>query len=369
MPVPPHAASAPMPEGYEFVHVLGGGGCGWVALARQHALDRLVAVKTLHAGTADPTERLRLEREGRALARVRDPRVVAVHEIAEVGDDLALVLEYVPGGDLQDALAEHRLDGTGVLTAFVDVAGALAAAAEAGVVHRDVKPANVLLTPEGRGKLGDFGIARLAAATGAFRTGGTTVIGTPRYLPPEQATDPEHESPAGDVYSFAVMVYEALLGRPPFTADSAPAMLFAHLHIPPPRPRSLRPSVSAEVDAVLQDALAKDPTARPPIAVVAEVLARHPEDWTHIRADTRKDDGPTADVPSEYIHADRAADETAAVRTAAVRWADTAPVVTPTVFRPSTASAPTARPPRRGAALVGLAVGVALVIVLVLLLG
>jgi serine/threonine protein kinase len=278
--LPAASAGSPLPAGYEFIRVLGGGGCGWVALARQSALNRMVAVKTLYAGRYDEDERRRLEREGRALARLRDPRIVAVYAMETVGEDLCLVLEFVDGTDLREALDEGMVDGPARLRILTDVAAALDHAAHAGIVHRDVKPANVLLSRAGVAKLTDFGLARMTAAAGAFRTAGAVVIGTPRYMPPEQIMDPERESPAGDAYSFAAMAYEAMVGAPPFQQTDTLALFWHHTNAAPPSPRTVLPTVSAEAEAVLMAGLAKDPAMRPMPGQVMAVLNAHPEDWT-----------------------------------------------------------------------------------------
>ena len=282
----PATAGAPLPPGYDLIRVLGGGGCGVVSLARQSALGRLVAVKTLYAGRYDENERRRLEREGRALARLHDSRIVAVYAMESVGDDLALVLEFVDGMDLREALDAGHLDGPARLRALTEVAGALDHAASAGIVHRDVKPANVLLTRTGAAKLTDFGLARVAAAAGAFRTAGSVVIGTPKYMAPEQIIDPEHESPAGDAYSFAVMTYEVLVGEAPFPQTDPVQLLWAHTKAAPPSPRTKLAAMSADAEAVLLAGLAKDPALRPTPSQLMAVLNAHAEDWTHHRVTT-----------------------------------------------------------------------------------
>jgi serine/threonine-protein kinase len=365
MTAPPEAARSPMPRGYEFVRVLGGGGCGWVALARQTALDRLVAVKTLYSGRYDEDERRRLEREGRALARLRDPRIVAVYALEEVGEDLALVLEYVDGGDLKSAVEERTLSGMQLLSALTDAAAALDHAAAAGIVHRDVKPGNVLITRDGRAKLTDFGLARLTAAAGAFRTAGAVVIGTPLYMPPEQINDPQRESPAGDAYSFAAMVYEVLLGRPPFDATDALQLFWAHTKTAPPPPRSIRPTISAEADAVLLAGLAKEPALRPTPGQLMAVLNAHPEDWAHIvSAAPRPGPAPAAPPPpraavSDAVPAPPGSQVSSALVPEDVPWVPVPVYQPPTVPR---------RGPRVNPLVVGALVGILVVVVLALLL-
>jgi serine/threonine-protein kinase len=276
------AARSPLPRGYEFVRVLGSGGFGWVALARQSAVGRYVAIKTLYAGRADQTERRRLEREGQALARLRDPRIVSVYALETVGEDLALILEFVDGADLRDVLDKNPLSGSALLRVLTEVAGALDAANAAGVVHRDVKPANVLVGRDGPAKLTDFGIARISAAASAFRTAGASIIGTPRYMAPELILDPTQESPAADAYSFAAMVYEVLAGRTPFMETEAMQLLYAHTSTPPPSPRLFVPHLSPSAEAVLLAGLAKEPSARPTPGQLMSVLASYPSDWAHL---------------------------------------------------------------------------------------
>ena len=355
-----------MPRGYEFVRVLGSGGCGWVALARQTALNRMVAVKTLFSGRYDEDERRRLEREGRALARLRDPRIVAVYAMEAVGEDLALVLEYVDGNDLRDAIDEHTLSGDGMLRALTDAAGALDLAASHGIVHRDVKPGNVLLTRDGRAKLSDFGLARLAASAGAFRTAGSVVIGTPLYMAPEQINDPEHESPGGDAYSFAAMVYEVLLGRPPFDANDAIQLFWAHTKSVPPSPRSLRPTLSYDADAVLMAGLAKDPAQRPTPSQLMAVLSAHPEDWAHmVAAPPKPRTAPDAPPPTVPVAAPVAPAE--GVATSSIRVvADEVPWVEPPVYRPPVVAKRSTRFPP---VLAGALVAVVLIVIILLIVG
>jgi serine/threonine-protein kinase len=327
----------------------------------------MVAVKTLYSGRYDEDERSRLEREGRALARLRDPGIVAVYAMEEVGEDLALVLEYVDGGDLKEAIEERTLSGPELLRALTDAARALDRAAEAGVVHRDIKPGNIMLTRDGRAKLTDFGLARLTAAAGAFRTAGAVVIGTPLYMPPEQIIDPEHESPAGDAYSFAAMVYEVLLGRPPFDGD-AMQLFWAHTKTPPPPPRSIMPTISAEADAVLQAGLAKDPALRPTPGQLMAVLNAHPEDWQHIMASAPRKAAPSAPTPSISAMASSPGAPPPAPSTVAtsgrIDLAPNAPWIDVPVYRPPVvAKKKPAVPP----VLLGALVGIVVVVIVALL--
>jgi serine/threonine-protein kinase len=357
------ASDAPsqLPVGYEFVRILGRGATGWVALARQSGLDRLVAVKIMFGGRLDEDGQRRLAREGQALARLRDPRIVRVFELDDAGADLALVMEFVDGMDLAEAVTHGTLDGPGRMAVLTDIAGALDHAADNFIVHRDVKPANVLVARDGRGKLADFGLARLSAAAAAFRTGGETIIGTPRYMAPEQIDDPRNESPAGDVYSFAAMAYEVLLGRPVFLQDNTVALFHAHLFDVPIPPRVLRPALPLGAEQALLDALAKDPARRPRAGVLAAALAQDVDAWGVPPA------RPAASRPASSAQP-RAAQPpgheptASAARSTLVTGTSDAPFVQPPVYRPP---ADTSRR-RMSPALAGAVLGV-LVVVLILL--
>lgn len=259
-------SSATQPEwltpDYEFVRTLGRGSAGWVALARHRPLDRLVAVKTIYGGHFNPAATARLRREGRALARLNRPTIVRVLEILAHDRGLSLVMQYAPGGDLGRALDTVSVPVPLALTYLVDVADALTASAAAGVVHRDVKAANVLLDGHGRALLGDFGLARFAGATGEFRTVAGTVTGTPLYMAPEQS-DPNIEATAAvDAYAFAVLAYRVLTGAHPFQASTLPEIQLAHRTLRPTPPWEIITDFPRRPGRAILAGLEKDPDRR-----------------------------------------------------------------------------------------------------------
>jgi serine/threonine-protein kinase len=261
-----------MPAGYEFVRKLGSGANGWVALALHGALARPVAIKFLFGGREDDEGRRRLEREGQALARLNDPHVVRVFELIDAGADLALVMEYVEGGDLSQVLPSLAQGAR--LRVLIDVAGALAHVGAYGIVHRDIKPSNVLIDSAGGAKLTDFGIARMSRSASAFRTEGGGASGTPRYVAPEQLNEPDHESPAADAYSFAVMTYELIVNESPFRATSMEGLIYAHLAVPPVDPRAFGVHLDDATACALLAGLSKVPSERPsPTELIATVAA------------------------------------------------------------------------------------------------
>ncbi|HMJ37200.1 MAG TPA: serine/threonine-protein kinase [Baekduia sp.] len=251
-----------LPPRYRVVHHIANGGMASVWAAQDAVLERLVAVKTLAAGyAADPAARRRFTREARAAARVSDhPNVVTVFDIGDHQDQAFIVMEHFAGGTVADRL--RRGEPVPVATALRwlrQTASALDTAHAADIVHRDVKPGNLLLDAHGRLAVGDFGIASLAGETQVTAAG--QVLGTAAYLSPEQARG-NPATPASDRYSLAVVAYELLCGRKLFDGDTPLAQARAHAESDPPAPTG----PSAAAGAVLQHGLAKDPAARPPTA-------------------------------------------------------------------------------------------------------
>jgi ABC-type transport system substrate-binding protein len=244
---------------YLVARELGHGGMGTVFLARDEALDRLVAVKVVTPAVAyDERFRERFLRESRLAARLEHPSIVPVYYTGEDGGRLYLAMRYVPGGTLADRLAAGPVEPAAAVAMLQDVAGALDAAHAAGLVHRDVKPGNVLLDG-GRALLADFGLARGAASVESLsREEGFS--GTVGYIAPEQI---EGDAVTGqaDQYALGCIAFECLTGQAPFVRDSEVAAIYAHLSDPPPRVSSITP-LGAAVDRAIGRALAKRPGDR-----------------------------------------------------------------------------------------------------------
>ena len=247
---------------YRLVARLGTGGNGEVWRARDERLDRDVAVKVLRPELADDEEvRARFRAEARHAGGLRHPGIAAVFDFAEDDDGAWLVMELVAGEPLSARLRrEGRLPVDRVLDVVGQAAVALQAAHDGGVVHRDVKPGNLLVRPDGRLSVTDFGIAHATGAAALTRTG--QVVGTAAYLSPEQAAG-RPVSPATDLYALGVVAYECLSGVRPFERDDPVAVLLAHLQAPPP---PLPPDVPEPVADLVHRLLAKDPADRPATA-------------------------------------------------------------------------------------------------------
>jgi serine/threonine protein kinase len=220
-----------------------------------------VAIKVLAEHyTRDEAFVRRFRREAQAAAKLNHPGVVSVFDTGSDGDVQYIVMEYVEGRTLAEVLAqEGRLPPDRAADIAAQAADALAFAHSAGLVHRDVKPGNIMLTEEGAVKVMDFGIARALEAETITQT--ATVFGTASYLSPEQARG-ERVDHRSDIYSLGVVLYEMLAGRPPFAADSAVAIAYKHVSEPPPPLREVAPQVPSWLEAVTLRAMAKDPAER-----------------------------------------------------------------------------------------------------------
>jgi serine/threonine protein kinase len=257
---------------YRLESLLGQSVMSEVWLAHDSELERPVALKLL---TPD-ADRSRFDREARAAASLAHPNVTHLYDYGEADGRLFIALEYLPGGTLEDRLGERQpLADAETKPIAAQLAAGLAHAHARGLVHRDVKPANVLFDEEGRPKLADFGIARITGGDTITEAG--TVMGTATYISPEQAAG-EPAGPASDVYSFGVLLYRLLTGRLPFESDSPLELARMHRELEPPAIELVRPDAPPELAAVAKDALAKDPRRRPPDgAALAARLGAAPE--------------------------------------------------------------------------------------------
>ncbi|QVQ50454.1 serine/threonine protein kinase [Spiractinospora alimapuensis] len=253
---------------YELVELIGSGGMGEVWRANDSLLNREVAVKLLHARhMADRVSRERFRTEGRITAVLSHPGIAQVFDYGEQDDIAFLVMEFIPGEPLSAILDRYAngLEPPMVVDIIVQVARALGAAHARGVVHRDLKPGNLMVTGDGTVKLTDFGIARGNESLGLTQTG--MVMGTAQYISPEQASG-SPATPASDLYALGVVAYECLSGSPPFHADSPLALALAHVRdTPPPLPDHLPVELRDLVDSLLR----KTPEDRP--GTSAEVIA------------------------------------------------------------------------------------------------
>lgn len=251
-----------LPERYTGAQPIGRGGMGEIFRATDTTLGRAVAVKVLAEGYAqDPSVRERFTREALAVARLSgNPNIVTIYDVGEHRERPFIVMEYLPGGSLEQKIrAEGAQTPRQSLEWLEQAANALDAAHREGVVHRDVKPANLLLDRYGHVHVADFGIASAAGLGSLTQTG--TVLGTASYLSPEQAQG-ERTTPASDLYSLGIVAFELLTGRRPFAGDSVAAEAAAHVTGVVPPVRELNPSLPSELDAVFAKALAKNPAYR-----------------------------------------------------------------------------------------------------------
>ncbi|MFH9086726.1 serine/threonine-protein kinase [Streptomyces sp. NPDC017673] len=258
---------------YQLQDRLGSGAMGEVWRADDRLLGRPVAVKLLRTDEAADAERFRLE--ARTAGRLNHPNVVGVYDFGSHHGRLYLVMELVDGWSLaQERSLRGALDPHEAAALAAHVASGLAAAHRQGVIHRDVKPANVMLSADRTAKIADFGIARFADEAAAGLTATGKIVGTADYLAPERALGrPAH--PASDVYSLGCVLYELLTGRPPFRGATPLAVVRQHVDAAPPPPDRLRPDVPQELSDYVLLLLAKEPAQRPTADEAADWLASY----------------------------------------------------------------------------------------------
>ena len=258
---------------YRLDQVIGQGGMATIFRATDSQLGREVAVKVLRPEFgSDPQFVERFTREARAAASLSHPNIVQVYDYGTAPAGPYIVMEQVAGGDLSVALGEHgALPPTAVARTGQQVADALAAAHARGLVHRDIKPGNILLSPDGRVQVADFGIAQAAASSPVTATGIT--LGSVLYFSPEQARG-DTATPASDIYSLGLVIYELLTGQRAFSGDSPAAVAVARLSGGVPSPMSVRQDMPPALDAIVRWCLATDPGARPSAAELSQALAR-----------------------------------------------------------------------------------------------
>jgi serine/threonine-protein kinase len=336
---------------YRLDEVLGRGGMSTVYRATDLALDRPVAVKVALDPLAEenPIYVARFKREARAAAAINNPGVVTVYDAGADGPTRFIVMELVEGKSLADLLREHEpLEPDRAARIAEQVADTLVAAHAAGIVHRDIKPGNIMVEPGDRVKVLDFGIAR--TADGVTLTQTASVLGTAPYMAPEQAMGNPADA-RSDIYSLGCVLYEMLTGQPPFMADLPAAVLHQHVRVAPKPPSQRNPAVPPTLDALVMEMLAKRPEDRPQTAAeVRDRLAAYLG---------RVDDPPT--VPTARI----APVEALAVATDVPKAAT---VPQPATAPPAATAATRALPPptasarRRGAGLYGVLATIALVL-------
>jgi WD40 repeat protein/tRNA A-37 threonylcarbamoyl transferase component Bud32 len=260
------ASSSALPD-YEILGELGRGGMGVVFKARDRKLNRVVAIKTILSGTrAGAEERERFQTEARALAAVRHPNIVQIHEVGEHHDLAYLVLEYLPGGSLAQRLARAPMEPHAAAELVEVLARSMYAVHKAGIVHRDLKPGNILFAEDDTPRITDFGVAKPMGESSSGPAAPTRIgqfMGTPSYMAPEQLQgDPAAVGPPADIYALGSILYESLTAQPPFRAVASVVMFYQVMYQEPPRPGQLVPHVPADLETIALKCLSKEPEKR-----------------------------------------------------------------------------------------------------------
>jgi serine/threonine protein kinase len=247
---------------YEIVEQIGTGGMATVFKAHHPRLDRDVAIKIMHSMfLTDSNFIARFEREARVVARLDHPNIVPVYDYELHNGQPYLVMKLVEGKTLKELVSKEALSLDGIMRVLPAIASALSYAHSQGVLHRDVKPSNVIIADDGTPYLTDFGLARIAKA-GESTMSADMLLGTPYYISPEQAQGGVEIDARADVYSLGVMLYELVVGRLPFSGDTPYIIVHKHIYEAPTPPSQINPQIPAEVEFVLLKALAKNPDDR-----------------------------------------------------------------------------------------------------------
>lgn len=244
---------------YELVEKIGEGGLATVYKAYQPNLDRWVAIKMLHVTTQSILDRF--EREAKAVALLRHPNILVVHEFNKVGEQPYIAMEYVENGTLDDRLQDEPMDHIRLINLIISVAEALHYAHEQGLIHRDVKPSNILMPTENWPLLADFGMVKVKNPEKAITTS-DDLMGTPAYISPEQANQSKSVDRRADIYSLGVVMFQMITGRLPFDDSKPLGQVMAHLYQQPPSPSQFNPKCPPALEMIILKAMAKAPDER-----------------------------------------------------------------------------------------------------------
>lgn len=286
--------------GYQIIEQIGKGGMAAIYKAYQPSLERDVAIKILHPyfSEQDPSFNQRFKREARAIARLRHPNILMIHDFGEQDEMAYIVMEYVHAGTYKDILAEGLPTLKETYTVISQVAGALDYAHSQGVVHRDVKPSNILMPKPDWALLTDFGLAKIIG--GSYMTQSGITVGTPAYMSPEQGSGGkvDHRS---DIYSLGIMLYEMAVGEVPYTAETPMAVVVKHIVEPLPIPRDKNPFIPEQLQRIILKSLAKNPDDRyqhaGEISGAMEAVVSANPDWSASTLTSVQSDGLETEKP------------------------------------------------------------------------